>query len=185
MCSSTRGPAIMPSLVTCPITNTEIPEDLARSRSRLEHSRTCETDPADESISAMYTVWIESTTSSSGCSAASVLEDRFQVGFGHQVELLRHGWLVLQQAQGAHFHLALRLLTGNIQHHALFGHLQGNLQHQGGLANARVAAHQHDRAGHHPAAQHAGEFADRQGQAGFAVAFDLIQATRPRLPAQA
>ncbi len=55
------------------------------------------------------------------------------------------------------------------------GHLQRHLQQQGGLADARVAADQHQRAGHHSAAQDAGELADRQRQAVFGIGADLIQ----------
>ncbi len=55
------------------------------------------------------------------------------------------------------------------------GHLQRHLQQQGGLADARVAAHQHQRAGHHSTAQDAGEFADRQRQAVFGIGADLTQ----------
>ncbi len=59
-------------------------------------------------------------------------------------------------------------------------HLQGHLQQQGGLADARVAADQHDRAGHHPAAQHAGKLANGDRQALFDIAADLGQAARRR-----
>jgi hypothetical protein len=40
-----------PSFVTCPIMKTEMPLDFASSRSWEAHSRTCVTEPADESNS--------------------------------------------------------------------------------------------------------------------------------------
>ena len=66
ICSSTRGPAMAPSFVTWPTMNTVRPLDFASSRNCEAHSRTCETDPALESSSERYVVWIESTTSRSG-----------------------------------------------------------------------------------------------------------------------
>ena len=38
-CSSTRGPAIVPSFVTCPISITAVPVDLANRTSAAVHSR--------------------------------------------------------------------------------------------------------------------------------------------------
>ncbi len=46
--------------------NTVTPLDFASSRNCDEHSRTCETEPADESSSDKYVVWMESTISRSG-----------------------------------------------------------------------------------------------------------------------
>jgi len=60
MCSNTRGPAMVPSLVTCPIRNTVTPLLFASSRRRAAHSRTCEIEPAADSISGRVMVWIES-----------------------------------------------------------------------------------------------------------------------------
>ena len=61
MCSSTRGPAREPSLVTCPTRKTLHPLTLARRISMDAHSRTCETLPGAEAISGRYIVWMEST----------------------------------------------------------------------------------------------------------------------------
>ena len=60
MCSSTRGPAIAPSLVTWPTRNTAQPVVLAMRINRLAHSRTCETLPGALAMSGRYIVWIES-----------------------------------------------------------------------------------------------------------------------------
>ena len=89
-----------------------------------------------------------------GFDAGDVFEDAFQVGFGHQEELVGHFFRLAltaavvvaqaQQAQGAHFDLALRFLTGNVEDGAAFGHFHGHLQHQGRLTDAGVAADQDD-----------------------------------------
>ncbi len=56
MCSSTRGPASAPSLVTCPTSTSVMPVALATRVRCAAHSRTCATEPgADESVS-VYTV---------------------------------------------------------------------------------------------------------------------------------
>ncbi len=66
MCSSTRGPATAPSLVTCPTRNTGVREPLAKCSIASPHSRTCVTVPGPPSRSARESVWIESTTIASG-----------------------------------------------------------------------------------------------------------------------
>ncbi len=45
MCSSTRGPAIWPSLVTWPTSSTAVPLALAKRTSSAVHSRSCDTAP--------------------------------------------------------------------------------------------------------------------------------------------
>ncbi len=81
-CSSSRGPAICPSLVMCPTRNTAQPVRLANSISTWVQSRTCETLPANDSTSGSHMVWIESTTSTSGGwrSSASSTARRFVSG---------------------------------------------------------------------------------------------------------
>ena len=63
MCSSTRGPAITPSRVTCPIRSTEVPVDLAWRTRLAVDSRSCVTAPGAASTFATDIVWIESITS--------------------------------------------------------------------------------------------------------------------------
>ena len=43
-----RGPAIVPSLVTCPMSITAVPVDFAKRTSSAVHSRSCVTAPALE-----------------------------------------------------------------------------------------------------------------------------------------
>ena len=115
-----------------------------------------------------------------GLHGADVLEDGVEVGLGDQVELGRAAGcscsrraariLIWRSDSSPETYSTLRC----------GGHLQGHLQHQGGFADAGVAADQDDRAGHDAAAQDAGELADGDGDAAFAVALDLIQAARAR-----
>ena len=61
------------------------------------------------------------------------------------------------QARAAQGHLCQRLFAAHVQHPLVLRHQCQRLQQQRGLANARVASDQHDRTGHHAAAQHAVE----------------------------
>jgi len=62
MCSRTRGPAIWPSLVTCPTSSTACRSFCEAHQFRV-HSRSCETAPGAVSIRWEYMVWMESTMS--------------------------------------------------------------------------------------------------------------------------
>ena len=59
-CSSTRGPATMPSFVTCPTRTTVTPLSRAARTRRAPHSRTWDTEPGADGISGSKIVWIES-----------------------------------------------------------------------------------------------------------------------------
>ena len=72
MCSSTRGPASAPSLVTWPTSTMLTPSSLAARVRWAAHSRTCATDPGAEVSWSEYTVWMESITATSGCTLCSV-----------------------------------------------------------------------------------------------------------------
>ncbi len=72
MCSSTRGPASAPSLVTWPTSTIAVPRLLAMRVSCAAHSRTCATEPGAEVSSSLYIVWMESITHTAGCSASRV-----------------------------------------------------------------------------------------------------------------
>ena len=65
-CSTARGPARSPSLVTWPTRTTGTPVDLASRVSRSTHALTCAKLPADPGNSSSETVWMESTTTSAG-----------------------------------------------------------------------------------------------------------------------
>ena len=74
MCSSTRGPAMAPSLVTWPTSRIGRWVDLASWSRRAVASRTWVTEPGAEPTSSVNTVWIESTAKSAGrsCRARSI-----------------------------------------------------------------------------------------------------------------
>ena len=56
MCSRTFGPAMKPSLFTCPITNIVVLPSLASCISFMVQSFTCPTLPAGEFSSSLYRV---------------------------------------------------------------------------------------------------------------------------------
>ncbi len=65
-CSSSRGPAMEPSLVTWPTSSVVMLRRLAAAMMEAATSRTCDTPPALPSTSALLRVWTESTISSRG-----------------------------------------------------------------------------------------------------------------------
>ncbi len=71
MCSSTRGPASAPSLVTWPTRKQAAPFCLLNATSFAADSRTCPIEPAAEASSPLVTVWIESTAMTSGASSSA------------------------------------------------------------------------------------------------------------------
>ena len=66
MCSTTRGPAIWPSLVTWPTRITAAPECLAKRISAWAAPRTWVTVPGADSTASVHMVWIESMTTRRG-----------------------------------------------------------------------------------------------------------------------
>ena len=74
--------------------------------------------------------------------------------------------LGVAQADGAHAHLIHRLLARDIGDVGLGRQGGCGLQQQGGLADARIAAHQQARARHQPAAADPVQFADAGQHAG-------------------
>jgi hypothetical protein len=69
-CSSTRGPARLPSLVTWPTSTTLTPRALASPTRRWAQPRTWPTVPGAVPRSGSNTVWIESTTTTAGARAS-------------------------------------------------------------------------------------------------------------------
>ena len=151
-CSSTRGPAMPPSFVTCPTSSTGSPRSLASPVSATVTARVCVTPPGAPSASAVDIVWMESTISRSGCSSSRCPRIGAEVGLGREVQLVaqRAG------ALGPQAHLTRRLLARDVQHPG--GRLRRHLQQQRRLPHARLTGQQHDRAGDEPAAEHAVQF---------------------------
>ena len=82
MCSSTRGPASVPSLVTCPTRNSAMPDCFAKRTSCAADSRTCATLPGADCRFSVYAVWMESITITAGFSCwavAMMVSTRFSV----------------------------------------------------------------------------------------------------------
>ncbi|MNM56652.1 hypothetical protein D3C81_678290 [compost metagenome] len=88
-------------------------------------------------------------------------DDGLDAGFGHHLELV----LGQAQAPGAHGHLLLRLLAGDIQRRHAHGNVAQGLQQDGRLADAGVTTDQHHRAIHQATAQHAVQFGAAGGEA--------------------
>ena len=66
MCSSIFGPAMLPSLVICPMSITGMPVSFARRSSIAAHSLIWETEPGEDSTYCENMVCTESTTIRSG-----------------------------------------------------------------------------------------------------------------------
>ena len=163
MCSSTFGPAIAPSFVTCPIRNTLTPLPLASCISRSVHSRSWLTLPGDDSTSALWTLWIESITTTVGLRRLDRLDDGAQVG------LAREQQIVCAQAEPPRPQpdLRQRLLARDVEDRAVpLGHAVARPARAGCTCRRRIAADQHQRARHDPAAEHPVELVDADRAAG-------------------
>src|SRR6187402_975812 len=109
MCSSTRGPAIAPSLVTWPTRNSAVPARLAWRVSCAAHSRTCATEPGADCSVSDHSVWIESITAT-----LQRAEHALELRFGGDA----HAGGFEPQAPRAQRHLLDRFLAGEIEHAA-------------------------------------------------------------------
>ncbi len=85
-----------------------------------------------------------------------VAEDRLDPGFRQRLQAVQRQ----PQAHRAPGHLGQRLLAGHVQRRKHRRHLRHGLQQQGGLADARIPAHQHDGAFHQPAAKYPVQLTD-------------------------
>ena len=89
MCSSTRGPAMPPSLVTWPTRNTLVPDSLATRTRRAAHSRTWLTEPGAAVSSSDHRVWIESITTACGLCGRDLFDDALDAGLGQRIDALQ------------------------------------------------------------------------------------------------
>ena len=125
---------------------------LARRCRRAADSRTCDTEPGAAESCSSQSVWIESTTQTSGAVASIVAQT---VSSSVSASTPTPGRRA--DALGAQAHLLGRLLAGHEQHGALRADRAQHGRRQARLADARLAAEQHERPGHEPAAEHAVE----------------------------
>ncbi|MDT4838658.1 hypothetical protein FQZ97_724200 [compost metagenome] len=104
-------------------------------------------------------------------------DDGLDAGLGHDLQL------VFRQAQaaGAHGHLLLGFLAGDIERGEARGNVAEGLQEDGGLADARIAADQHHRAIHQAAAEDAVQLVGRRGKAWHLLDADFRQRLDLRL----
>ena len=107
-----------------------------------------------------------------------LLEDALDAGLGQQVERR----VADAEPLAARLHLVLGLLAGRVEHRPVHAREVGRrLQQQRRLTDARLAAEQHQRAGHDAAAEHAVELVDAACQAGGIARLDvgvLLRAAR-------
>ena len=159
-CSSTRGPATTPSLVTCPIRTMQTFRALARRCRRAADSRTCATDPGrgGELLVPQRLDRVDDADLGSGRLDRGA--DRLELRLGQHAHARRRA-----HALGAQPHLLGRLLAGHEQHRAPGADRAQHRRGQARLADARLAAEQHERPGHEPAAEHAIELGDARADA--------------------
>ncbi len=167
-CSSSRGPATAPSLVTWPTSSTGRSRSLASATSAPAIARTCVTPPARAVDRGRRDRLHGVHDQQAGPHGVDVAEQRGQFALGGQVELV----VQVAGALGAQPHLARRLLAGDVQRRPLRagGPAVRDLQQQRRLADSRLAGQQHDGAGHDAAAEHPVQFTDTGG----------LRAGRPR-----
>ena len=159
-CSSTRGPAMEPSLVTWPTSTVAMLRVLATRIRAAATSLTWVTPPGTPSISAAADGLHGVDDEQLGPDLLDVAEHRAEVGLGGEVELVVHP----AGAVGAQPHLGGRLLAGDVERAARGpGRLRGHLEQQRGLADAGLAGQQDRRAGHQPAAEHPVELGHAAG----------------------
>ena len=111
MCSRMRGPAITPSLVTCPMISTDTPVAFAKRTSAAAGSRTCAADPGEDSTSVANMVWIESMTSTRAPVSRAWLDDRVDGRFRQQLQRVAGQ----PETAGAQADLPQRFLAGHVQ----------------------------------------------------------------------
>ena len=109
--------------------------------------------------------------------ARDLFEDALEAGFGQQIQRR----LADRQPLAARFDLVLGFLARAVEHRPdRARHVRRRLQQQRRLADARLAAEQHQRSGHDAAAEHAIELVDAGRQP--RVLLDLDVRVQPRAP---
>ena len=185
MCSTTRGPAIWPSLVTWPTISSAEPLALAKRISAWAEPRTWLTVPGADSIASLHMVWIESITTNFGGSPDP------SVATMSSTSVWAASWtgaLGEAEAGGAQTHLGGRFLARHVDDaRSRSGDRGAGLDEQRRLADARLAADQGRRARHEAAAGHPVEFADPGDDArlGLRDAAEVLERERRGRPRRA
>ena len=159
ICSSTRGPAIVPSLVTWPTSTTAVPRSLAKRTSSCAEARTWLTVPGAPSIrSRMHGLDRIDDQQRRRLAFAERGQDVAHRGRRREP----HRRLAEPEPDRAQPHLLGRFLARDIDDAAgpSSASRRRDLEQQGRLADAGIAADQHRRARHDPAADRAVELGD-------------------------
>ncbi len=185
MCSTTRGPAIWPSFVTCPTRMIAAPVFLAKRIRACAEARTCVTVPGADSTVSVHIVWIESITIRRGTAPSDSVEtmSSTEVSDGQL-----HRSVCKTEPLGAQPHLRHGLFAGYVDHAmAGAGHQAGGLRQQRRFADAGIAADQKHRAANKSAAGDAIELRHAGGQARsvLRLAGQRFQLERPALALRA
>ena len=164
MCSTTRGPAIWPSLVTCPTRITAAPERLAKRISVCAAPRTCVTVPgARVHHVGPHGLDRVDDDEARGRALGQGCDDVFNRRLSGELDRSAGE----TEPFGAQPHLRDRLFTRNINRALLrLRQRRRHLDQQRRLADAGVAAEQQHRSAHEAAAGDAIEFGDAGGEAG-------------------
>ena len=150
ICSSTRGPAMLPSLVTWPTSTTAVPRSLAKRTSSCAEARTWLTVPGAPSIrSRMHGLDRIDDEQRRRFAVADRGQDVAHRGRRRQPHRRR----AEPQPNRAQPHLLGRFLARHIDDAPpRCRQPRRDLEQQGRLADARIAADQHRRPGDDPAA---------------------------------
>ena len=162
ICSTTRGPAIWPSLVTWPTRMMAAPDLLAKRISACAEPRTWVTVPGADSTVSVHMVWIEFDDDQPRRLAFRQCgDDVLDRGFRRKLDR----GVAQSQSLGAQTHLRHCFLTRDIDcAMARARECGGGLNQQCRFADAGIAAHQQHRAAHKATAGDAVEFGDARRQ---------------------
>ena len=150
-----RGPATEPSFVTWPTRKVATPLSFATRSSRPAASRTCATDPGAEPMLRRPERLHGVDHAHRRPLALEQLADRFEVGLGEDLDAV-----AAAEPRGAELHLGDRLLAGDEEGAPVGRDRPERREQERRLADARLAADQHERRGHETAAEHAVELRD-------------------------
>src|SRR3954449_2677032 len=174
MCSTTRGPAIWPSLVTWPTRMMAAPVLLANRISACAEARTWVTVPGADSTVSVHIVWIESITISRGTAPSDSVDtmsstDVSAASCTGASDSPRGAALPRPTRQPeplrAQPHLCDRLFAGDVDDAVTGAREQAcGLRQQRRLSDAGIAADQKPRAAHQAAAGDAIELRHARGQ---------------------
>ena len=179
MCSTTRGPAIWPSLVTWPTRMMVAPDFLANRISACAEARTWVTVPGADSTVSVHMVWIESITIRRG----TVPSDSVETMSSTEVSAASCTGASASPSRSARSRTCAtasspEMYTTRCPARAI---RRGGLRQQRRFADAGIAADQQHRAAHKTAAGDAVEFGHPGGQARgvLALAGQRLQLEQP------